>query len=106
MSRLPRLLCFALALRCHAAITIPLTRPFGFEANHGQFPLGILYGFRPGAYLQPNTLALREGPLLIQFAGADPNAVMRPGDALPIPVNTFIGADPAKWVTNAKQYSS
>jgi hypothetical protein len=56
-----------------------LHRLFGFEENQGQYPKGILYGFRPGAYLTASALLLAAGQVSIQFAGADPNAAMRPG---------------------------
>ena len=84
--------------------------PIHFEPNVGQAsPPAQFVAHAPGGtlYFAPSEvmLSLPSGEVRLTYAGANPEASMSGGEALPGKVNYFLGSDPAHWRTNLSTYA-
>lgn len=85
--------------------------PLYFEPNAGQFPGGVQFIARSGAWmlvLAENEIVLAgsQAPLRIPILGADPASRWRGEAEFPAKVNYLIGRDKSKWATNLPTYAS
>jgi uncharacterized protein (TIGR03437 family) len=84
--------------------------PFGFLPNSGQFPAAVKfvhYGIEGDnfLYLTRDSFVLDNG-IRIQLANISPSAQPQAGTPLPVIYNYYEGNNPARWITNAQEFST
>ncbi|HWC96085.1 MAG TPA: hypothetical protein VG456_05035 [Candidatus Sulfopaludibacter sp.] len=87
----------------------PLVLPAGLEANKGQATPGILFLARGGSASTAVTAqSILYSPLgvSLNLLASNPNPAMSFSNPLPGLVNSYTGADPAKWVTGITRYTT
>ena len=98
-----RIVLFLLTL---AAVQAQTQSFFGREPNNGQFPADVRYFQRSSfnsIFYTRDSMRFDRG-VEVQIENTSPQATPTLADPLPTSYNYYLGNDPSKWVTGAKQY--